>query len=68
MVPPTDVEKRRRRARMLGWWYVCIGIAFTLLGLRSVIRGDPTGPVMLRFVIAAGFYVLAVGTLRAPNR
>jgi hypothetical protein len=49
---------------MLGWWYVCIGGAFTLLGLRSVVRGDPTWLVAIRFVIAIGFFVLSVGTLR----
>jgi hypothetical protein len=50
---------------MLGWWYVCIGGAFTLLGLRSVVRGDPAWSVELRFLIAIGFFVLSVGTLRA---
>lgn len=58
------MERRPRRARMLGWWYVCIGGAFTLLGLRSAIRGDPAWSVAFRFVIAVGFFVLSVGTLR----
>jgi len=58
------METRRRRGRMLGWWYVCIGSGFTLLGLRSVIRGDPAWSVVLRFVIAIGFFVLSVGTMR----
>jgi hypothetical protein len=61
---PSATEKSGRRARMLGWWYVCIGGAFTLLGLRSAIRGDTTWSVVLRFVIATGFFVLSVGPLR----
>jgi hypothetical protein len=62
------MEKRQRRARMLGWWYVCIGAAFTLLGLRSAVRGDPAWSLALRFAIAAGFFVLALGTMRGSAR
>lgn len=50
---------------MFGWWYVCIGVAFSLLGLRSILRGDPFWPIVIRFVISAGFFVLAAGTLRS---
>jgi tetrahydromethanopterin S-methyltransferase subunit C len=53
---------------MLAWWYVCIGGAFTLLGVRSAIRGDAAWSVVFRFVIAIGFVVLAVGTFRGPSR
>jgi tetrahydromethanopterin S-methyltransferase subunit C len=49
---------------MLGWWYVCIGGAFVLLGFRSAVRGDPGWSVVFRFVIAAGFAALGAGTLR----
>jgi hypothetical protein len=52
---------------MLGWWYVCIGGAFALLGIRSLLRADPFWPVAIRFVIAAGFVILAIGTLRGPS-
>jgi hypothetical protein len=58
------MERKGRRARMLGWWYVCIGGAFMLLGLRSAIRGDPAWSFVFRFVIAVGFFALSVGTLR----
>ncbi len=58
------MERRDRRARMFGWWYACIGGAFTLLGLRSAIRGDSVWSIVLRFVIAVGFFVLSVETLR----
>jgi hypothetical protein len=59
------MERRGRRTRMFGWWYVCIGVAFTLLGLRSILRGDPLWPIVIRFVISAGFFALAAGTLRS---
>jgi hypothetical protein len=61
------MEKRNRRARMLAWWYVCIGAAFILLGIRSAVRGDAIWPVVFRFVIAIGFVVLGIGTLRSPS-
>jgi tetrahydromethanopterin S-methyltransferase subunit C len=53
---------------MLAWWYISIGGAFILLGLRSVVRGDWIWPVVFRFVIAIGFIVLGIGTLRTPSR
>jgi len=49
---------------LLGWWYTCIGIAFILLALRSMIRGDPLWAVIIRLVIAGGFLALSSGTLR----
>jgi hypothetical protein len=52
---------------MLGWWYVCIGAAFMLLGLRSFVRGDAVWSAVMRLVIAAGFVALAVGTLKGPS-
>jgi hypothetical protein len=60
--------KTIRQTRILGWWYVSIGGAFTLLALRSAIRGDPAWPIVFRFAIAAGFFVLALGTMRGPSR
>jgi hypothetical protein len=65
---PSAVEKKRRRTRMLAWWYVCIGGGFILLAIRSVLRGDRIWSVAVRFVIAAGFVVLGIGTLRARSR
>ena len=64
---PLAIEKKSRRARMLGW-YACIGGGFILLGIRSALRGDTSWSVALRFVIAVGFIVLAVGTLRGSSR
>jgi len=53
---------------MLAWWYITIGGAFILLGLRSVLRADSAWPIAFRFLIAVGFIVLGVGTLRTPSR
>jgi hypothetical protein len=54
---------------MLAWWYVCIGWAFVMLGVRSLLSGDQVWSVAFRFVIAVGFVVLGMGTLRTtgPN-
>jgi tetrahydromethanopterin S-methyltransferase subunit C len=53
---------------MFAWWYLCIGGAFILLGVRSALRGDPLWSVVFRFLIAAGFMALAAGTFRGPAR
>ena len=42
-----------RRKRMFGWWYICIGLAFVALALRTFMAGAPGG--WLRLVVAAGF-------------
>lgn len=56
-----------RQTRMFGWWYVCIGLGFTLLGVRSLIRGDEAWLIAVRFVIAASFLILGVATLRSAK-
>ncbi|HLX84605.1 MAG TPA: hypothetical protein VKR59_11960, partial [Terriglobales bacterium] len=60
-------DKKRRRQRMFAWWYLCVGIAFILLAIRSLIRGDQLWTIGLRFVVAAGFFVLSAGTLRTTR-
>ena len=57
-------DKKRRQQRILAWWYFCVGLAFILLGIRSLIRGDQPWSIALRFVIACGFLALAAGMLR----
>ena len=57
--------RRSHRARMFGWWYVCIGLGFVLLGVRNLFRGERPWSIALRFVIALGFFALGVGTLRS---
>jgi hypothetical protein len=54
------------RTRLFGWWYVSIGIGFALLALRSYMYGARPFSIVLRAVIAAGFVVLGVATLRTP--
>ena len=55
---------QRRRNRFFGWWYVCIGVGFLLLGVRSLLAGELLWMILLRWVIAAGFVFLGVSTLR----
>ena len=40
-------------------WYLCISLGFVLLGLRAMLLGAPMWTVILRWVIGAGFLVLA---------
>ncbi len=58
------------QARWLGWWYLAIGAGFSLLGLRLLVVGAPFWQPLLRFLVAAGFFLLAwihlrrAGTMR----
>ncbi|MGD0579222.1 MAG: hypothetical protein ABSC08_09875 [Bryobacteraceae bacterium] len=61
-------DARRRRSRMFGWWYVCTGLGFALLGLRYWIARAPLFSVVLRFVIAAGFVLLGYATFRSARQ
>jgi len=53
---------------MFGLWYVCIGLGFVLLGVRNLVRGERPWSIVLRFVIALGFFALGVGTLQSAQR
>jgi hypothetical protein len=55
------------RAKLLGWWYVCIGIGFALLALRNYMYGARAWSIVLRAVIAFGFVILGAVTLRTPR-
>jgi hypothetical protein len=55
------------RARLLGWWYVSIGVGFALLALRNYIYGAIWWSIALRAIIAFGFVVLGTVTLRTPR-
>jgi hypothetical protein len=50
---------------MFGWWYVCIGLGFALLAVRSVLRADQAWSIAVRSVIAVGFIALGVDALRS---
>jgi uncharacterized protein (DUF983 family) len=47
-------------------WYLCIFLGFVLLGVRALLLGAPMWAVILRWVIAAGFFALAL--LQRPKR
>ncbi|HTS76690.1 MAG TPA: hypothetical protein VMG40_10830 [Bryobacteraceae bacterium] len=55
------------RARLLGWWYVCIGVGFALLALRNYLYGARAWSIVLRAVISFGFLLLGAVTLRGPR-
>ena len=48
--------------RLLGWWYICIELAFVALALRALVAGVPG--VWLRLLVAVGFVVLGIVELR----
>ena len=54
----------KRTSRLLGWWYVCIALAFVLLAVRQYIGGAASTTVALRGVIALGFGALGWMTLK----
>ena len=62
-----DPARKRLIVRLFGWWYLCLGLAFASLAWRSVLFGAPRLGVVLRAVIAAGFGVLGVTTLRSAS-
>ena len=55
------------RSRWFGWWYVCIGLGFAALGVRAFLAGARPWPVAIRCLIAIGFVLLGMGTLRTPR-
>ncbi|HLK47661.1 MAG TPA: hypothetical protein VKT49_05975 [Bryobacteraceae bacterium] len=52
------------RTRLFAWWYFAIGAGFVLLALNRWLLGERMLLVILRFGIAAGFFVLGWLTLR----
>jgi hypothetical protein len=56
--------KRLRRSRLLGWWYVAIGAGFVLLGINRLLLRERLWLVILRWLIAAGFFALGCFELR----
>ena len=65
----TGPSRKPLVVRLFGWWYVCLGLAFASLAWRSVLLGAPRLGIVLRIVIAVGFALLGVATLRsARNR
>ncbi|MCC6340781.1 MAG: hypothetical protein IT166_01205 [Bryobacterales bacterium] len=54
--------------RIAGPWYFCIASGFVLLGIRAMLAGAPAWTVILRGVIAAGFFALAFLERRQRRR
>lgn len=54
--------------RIIGWWYLCLGLAFASLAWRNILLGLPRVGVVLRLVVAAGFALLGVMTLRSLKK
>ena len=48
-----------RQSRVLGWWYISIGCGFIVLGVNRLVQGDRSWLSALRWLIAAGFFLLA---------
>jgi hypothetical protein len=55
------------RNRLFGWWYVCIGLGFAALTLRTYIAGGRPVALLLRSIAAAGFIILGMVTLRKQD-
>jgi hypothetical protein len=52
-----------RSGRLLGYWYLCIGVGFILLGLRNLLADAAAWTIALRWIIGLGFIVLGAGSL-----
>jgi len=64
---PVQNPRKPLIVRMFGWWYLCLGLTFASLAWRSVLYGGPRLGIVLRGVIAGGFTVLGVMTLRSTR-
>jgi len=57
-----------RRMLFYGWWYVCLGVGFSLLAVRGMLFGSTPLLTFLRWTIAAGFLILGLVTLISIHR
>lgn len=48
----------KRRPRWFAWWYLAIGAGFVLLAIQRIVTGGAGWVIGLRFVVAAGFFLL----------
>jgi len=63
-----DGPRKSLYTRLLGCWYLCLGLAFASLGWRNFLLGAPRLGIVLRIAIAAGFLTLGLMTLRSDGR
>lgn len=54
--------------RLIGWWYLCLGLAFAALAWRNLLFGLSRVGIVLRLVVAAGFALLGIMTLRSAKK
>ncbi len=47
------------RSRLFAYWYAAIGLGFVLLAVQRILVGGIAWMIVLRFVIAGGFFTLA---------
>jgi fructose-specific phosphotransferase system IIC component len=58
------IRYEQLNSKWFGWWYVTIGIGFAMLALRNYFAGAGAFAISLRSILAAGFVVLGITTLR----
>jgi hypothetical protein len=63
--PRNPVPQKPIYVRLIGCWYLCLGLAFAALAWRNMLLGASRLGVVLRCVVAAGFTLLGVMTLRS---
>ena len=51
-------------SKLLAWWYATIALAFALLAVDRLLRGQAAWLIGVRFVISAGFGALAIMEFR----
>jgi len=56
-----------RNGRLWGYWYLCIGLGFFLLGLRNLLAHAAPWSIALRWIIGAGFIVLGALSFKKPK-
>ncbi len=54
--------------RLIGWWYLVLGLAFASLAWRNMLLGLSRIGVVLRLVVGAGFALLGIMTLRSARK
>jgi hypothetical protein len=62
-----DLLRHLLSSRLLGYWYICIGVGFGLLGLRNLLAGAAAWTIVLRWIIGLGFVVLGAGSLETAK-
>lgn len=59
---------RRRRSRLLAWWYVAIALGFALLAIVHAILGEKLWLIAIRGILSLGFATLAAIEFRAQDK